>query len=436
MLKFWLGLYWFVLVCYSFFSYSLTDPNLVLIDWQPYWNFQQFMWQTFFSNAQLLTATYLVLVVLVFGVFLQILRVLQRSSLEYQKQPLQLILLYGVIISPILFSYNALSHDVFNYIFNAKMLLLYDLNPHVHTALEVVGDDWTRFMHNTHTAAPYGYGWTALSLVPFLVGIQKFILTWFAFRLWSVVSVVLLFFALQHAAQSFLQRRLRTEELALVFLNPLFVLEVISNMHNDLWMIVPAVYALSFFWRMKGLVWGRSAIYGLCGAALLLLSISVKLATVVLLPIVLLILWEKLLLSWSVRWLEKRLPMVKLFSAGAVSWLQSWYGSFVPLAASILLFLPLLTSRSQYFHPWYLVWALAWVPLISQRFWKALILVFSLSSLVRYAPWLLEGGFADKTLWWQQVLTWSIPVVFVLLWFAKSDTVRTTVRKMSQQIIG
>lgn len=435
MLKFWLGLYWLVLVCYSFFSYSLTDPNLVLLDWQPYWNFQQFMWQSFFANAQLLMTTYLALVLLLFTVFIQVLRILQRSSLEYQKHPYLLILLYCLIISPLIFSYNALSHDVFNYIFNAKMLLMYDLNPHVHTALEVVGDDWTRFMHNTHTAAPYGYGWTALSLIPYFIGLQKFLLTWLAFRIWSVGSVVLLFFALQHAAQSFLQRRMRTEELAVVFLNPLFVLEIISNMHNDIWMIVPAVYALSFFWRMKGFAWGQSAVYGLCGAALLLLSISVKFATVVLLPIVLLILWEKLLLSWTVRWLEKRIPMVKLFSAGVVSWLQSWYGSFVPLAASILLFLPLLTSRSQYFHPWYLVWALAWLPLLSQRFWKLLILVFSLSSLIRYTPWLLEGGFADNTLLWQQVLTWSIPVVFVLLWFAQNSSVRTTVRSAASRII-
>ena len=39
------------------------------------------------------------------------------------------------IVLILLLSHNALSHDMFNY-FNARMVVKYAMNPHIHTALE------------------------------------------------------------------------------------------------------------------------------------------------------------------------------------------------------------------------------------------------------------------------------------------------------------
>lgn len=257
MVKRGLIIFWLLLCTYSFFSFSLTDPNLVLSSWQPYWQFQQTMWQTFFLNEQLLTAVYCLLILLLMGVYIQIVRLLFKSSLEYQVSRTRLVLIYAALLLPLLVSYNALSHDVFNYIFNAKMVSVYQTNPHIHTALEFARDDWTRFMHNTHTPAPYGYGWTTLSLIPYWLGFGKFTLTWLLFRVWSILSIGFLYFAIQHAFHSLFSRKARTEELAMLFLNPFLLLEVVSNMHNDLWMMAAAVLAVSLFWRVRGKFWGE-----------------------------------------------------------------------------------------------------------------------------------------------------------------------------------
>lgn len=168
-------LYFIGIVFFSVFSYSLTDPNLVLINNSIYWRFQQFMWQTFFVNSQLQTSIFIGLFIYLFSCYLFLLKYLIKLSFKEH------ILLCIIVSVPLLFSYNALSHDVFNYIFNAKMVAVYHTNPHTHVALDFPHDEWIRFMHNTHTAAPYGYVWTLISLLPFLLGSGKFILTFFSF---------------------------------------------------------------------------------------------------------------------------------------------------------------------------------------------------------------------------------------------------------------
>src|SRR5260221_13153880 len=61
--------YFLLLTAYAIFSYWLTDSNLVLTTWAPYWNFQQMMWKTFFLNAQLMTEVYVVLISALFVVY-------------------------------------------------------------------------------------------------------------------------------------------------------------------------------------------------------------------------------------------------------------------------------------------------------------------------------------------------------------------------------
>src|SRR5690606_16427971 len=150
-------------------------------------SFQQWMWQTFFENRELMTYVYVGIVAVAFALYWAVTR-------DFNRKNVRLTLITSLLIlSPLLLAYNALSHDVFNYIFNAKMVRVYQADPHNKVALDFPQDDWLRFMHNTHTPAPYGYGWTAMSLVPSAIGMDKFVITWELFRLFSVVSLVLLF---------------------------------------------------------------------------------------------------------------------------------------------------------------------------------------------------------------------------------------------------
>lgn len=381
-------------VLYAIFSYSLTDPNLILTSWPPYWNFQQGMWQQFFHNHPLLTGSYLVLVMGFLGVYAAGWRYWSRRSTPSLSAGAQKTFWLACLLalSPLFLSYNALSHDVFNYLFNAKMVVVYNADPHVQTALEYARDDWTRFMHNTHTPAPYGYGWTALSLLPYMAGFGRLLPTWLLFRGLAVVSVVLLTVVLNKLAYKTAKKSLSPSLFWLVVMNPLVFLEVVSNQHNDLWMMVPALTALVVIYE-KPKHWPTVKI--LVSALLLAGSISLKLATVVLIP-----LW----LLWLGRWF---LPTLRRW----LSWPR------VALMASLLLFVPLLTERSQQFLPWYLTWSLIWLPFIKERWWRAWLVALSITGLLRYVPWLWAGGFSPEVLMQQKLILWGGAALIWLGWW-------------------
>lgn len=249
----WSTVMWAV---FALFSYSLAAPNLVLTSWQPYWQLQTYLWQTLFNNRSLLSEIYALLIVILTLNYAAVVWGVRRWSISLTQVG------WGIAICtlPLLLSNNALSYDLFNYVFNAKMVVVYHANPHLQTALEFAQDPWVRFMHNVHTPAPYGYSWTALSLIPYslsaLLSGNRFTLILYSFRFWSWLSLGLLFMTLRwfsrrldHPPQPWLW--------ALVFFNPLLLIEILSSAHNDLWMMIPALWALGLLLKQakKSPVW-------------------------------------------------------------------------------------------------------------------------------------------------------------------------------------
>jgi hypothetical protein len=389
---------------YSLFTYSLTDPNLIITSWKPYWNFQLWMWQTFFHNPQLLTLSFIGLISIFFAIYFIGFKKLKNIKLSVDKN---FIFRLMIAFSPLLFSYNALSHDVFNYMFNAKMVTLFKADPHVKTALDFFYDDWTRFMHNTHTPAPYGYGWTIFSIFPYLLGMHKFIPSWFIFKALAWISYFLLFISLQSLSKNLSGKKLDIKMVWLIFANPLLVIEVLSNLHNDPWMLVPAIASLAMVAKKPSKNLIAKTIISLL---LLAFSISTKMATIVLIPI-----W----LYWFINWFISK---NRLFD-----WLKK-FDKFIPLLISVGLFLPLLTDRSKQFLPWYLTWSMVWLPFVKNRSWKLWVLAFSFSALLRYIPWLQTGGFDGSVILNQKQITWiggiSFFIVYQIISFLKTKTSR------------
>ncbi len=409
-----------VLFCtYTVWSYSLTDPNLVLTSWGPYWQAQQWLWQKVYAVPQLQANLFIVILSalwLVYGLL---------THLTFKWFPTTVIQLkhwvaIAAVVAPVVLAYNALSHDVFNYIFNARMVIDYGVNPHVQTALQFASDPWTRFMHNTHTVAPYGYGWTALSLIGYVFGFGYFTMTWAVFKGMAALSVVGLAASYTWLSQSILKQPLRLSTTMAVFLNPLLVLELLGNAHNDLWMIVPALVAFGV-----ALHWGTKRLALLLG--LFFASIMIKYVTIVLLPLFIVILYAEN--SWE---RMRRRVIARLPLRFVVSVVERLIGErvranivgYAATGAAFLLLLPLCTSRSQLFHPWYLLWAFAWLPFISVRLVRIFLISFSVSSTFRYVPWLAAGGFMHDTLVQQQMITWFGGMVLMLIWIA-IDTVQT-----------
>jgi hypothetical protein len=429
---------WFVILgVWSIFSYSLTDHNLTLTSWAGYWSLQNWLWEVFFTNRLLLASTFGIVVVSWFVTYGLLLKKIWERELSIRAVWVILLLSASIL----LLSYNALSHDVFNYIFNARIVLEYGANPHQAVALDFPYDLWTRFMHNTHTPAPYGYGWTAISLLPGWLGADTFILNWLLFRVVSICSLVLLADVLVRLLK-LRKAEKRSFWLAVVVLNPLVLVEVISNTHNDLWMMVPALWSLYLLDRYT------SKKMVALSLALLLLSISVKLVTVVLFPVWLLLTLknftsiqkyvESKAVQFISRALRKGLQKVGVGSPdqsvvyadgverepAAVRTLVAAQGKFLtdtlnawwPTAAALSLFVPLLTERSTYFHPWYLVWVVVFLPFLQPRVLQLLLIFFSISSLLRYLPWLYVGEYTAEVLQNRVLITWVFPVILWILY--------------------
>lgn len=361
---------------YWWYSYTQVDPNLVLTSFAPYWSFQQFMWQIGYHQRFLSSALYIAIITLIFCSYLAALRALQsREKFRY-------LCIVGLLL---IFSHNALSHDLFNYMFNAKMVVQYHQDPHVRVALDFPQDEWTRFMHNTHTAAPYGYGWTILSLLPYIVGLNKFNTIFLAFKLFMALGIGLYVWAARKVGAV----THGTKDLWVVLLHPLFLVETLGNGHNDVWMmgLFFTAFVAVFYWQKSA----KKRSFSLVLAALMayVSSISIKFATLATTPVLGVLFAQPLLSSKTV------------FARSAAIVTRLW-----PDLSAVLLFIPLLTSRSQFFHPWYLIWSLCFLPWMTIRPLKILLISLSVSSLFRYVPYLYSGTFEGSVLAQQQTVTW------------------------------
>lgn len=420
-------LYFLVFLLYSIYSYAFTDPNLVLTSYEAYWSFQQWMWTHVLPDSQGLAIGFVTIIIIMFVLYSKLISYLKNKH----KIPTNIIKskyfwYYLLLLAPLLLSYNALSHDIFNYIFNAKMIGVYGVNPHIHTATEFPADLWTRFMHNTHTAAPYGYGWTAASMIPYFLGFKKFITTLFAFRIFSLTSLVFLYFAMQEFSKGFFKRKLELYELALVFLNPLLLIEVVSNYHNDLWMMAPAILSLGIILKLvnhKSIEYRKKVIFTAISAVLMFFSMSIKLATFMISPIWIWAFGMLFISEKTVSIVQHKLKIrVPKFIFEKIFYrLLETTMLYIPGAAATIMFIPLLTARSQQFHPWYLLWILVWIPFFKGSKARNFIIVFSLSSLLRYTPWIANGlQYDNGTLVIQKIITWVIPLVFFFTHFTDS----------------
>jgi hypothetical protein len=413
--------FFIVLVLYTLFSYILTEPNLVLSSNPIYWNFQVKMWENYYHNSEFITGSYIFLIIALFVTYIWIVSILKKHQTLFTIKSIYL-WAYSALLFPLFLSYNALSHDIFNYIFNARMVLKWGENPHLKTALDFVQvDKWVRFMHNIHTPAPYGYGWTLISLVPSYIGFEKLLPTLVFFRLFMILGMVFLYFSLQHLSQTLRRRSLYVHELALVFLNPLLLLEVVSNYHNDLWMMAPAILALSILLRLlqprsRNITLNNKLLFSLASILLLSFSISIKLVTILMLPIFIFGFLVLFFLNNYANIIKKRfkIPIPSALISAGLIYATSWLERYIPAILAILFFIPLLTDRSQQFLPWYMLWILVWVPFIKNKTIKNTILIFTLSSLLRYVPWLSNSfEYSDSVQLQQRLVTWVIPVVYL-----------------------
>lgn len=380
-------------------SYSQIDPNLLLSTNPSVVAMEQTM-LAFSHNRQAVTIWYEATIAVLFLLYFALWFVMQRQTVVLKKAGILLFLVIAFAFT--LLSHPALSHDIYNYIFNAKIIWVYHADPSIAVALNYAPDPWLRFMHNVHTTSPYGFVWNAISLVPFIAGMGKFLPILLFFKTWMLVAgigLITLQYKLLRLLFPKMEKKHITSRLLLFVLNPLVVIETLSTGHNDVWMmllVLFSIYTFFLFQTKKHVLWLVVSILTLAA------SVEIKFASAAMIPLYL------LLLSSEFKKLLSKLPRF-------VSRIQQGLYEYWPEIAGLLLFLPLLTQRSERFHPWYLIWSLSFLPFMKARSMKVLLLVFSVTAMLRYVPFLYFGDYSQIVTDQQLVITWSAVIIGIAI---------------------
>jgi hypothetical protein len=142
----------------------------------------------------------------------------------------------------LLVSYPFLSHDLFIYLFDAKIVTFYHQNPYILKALDFPLDPWLRFMHWTHRTYPYGPSFLLLTLIPSALSFGKFILSFFFYKGMVIGIYILTVFLLNRSNRKW----------AMIFAtHPLILMEGLINGHNDMIALSLALISIMILQKNK-----------------------------------------------------------------------------------------------------------------------------------------------------------------------------------------
>lgn len=374
-----------VLTLYSFTQVSLSLTLTRATFWQ---DIQLFFQHIGYFNRPLSALLYVLIVALLFFLYILTLRLIRSKKLSVKNFVYILIPVCVILF----FSYNAFSHDIFNYIFDAKIVTEYGDNPYEKKALDYPDDPMLSFMQWTHRTYPYGPVWLVLSLPLSYIGMQYFLPTFFLFKLLALVAYVGTTWCIYKIVT---QRKKESALFAAAFfaLNPLMLIEFLVSGHNDISMMFLAVFSILLFISGKKLL----------SLPIFALSVGVKFATGFLLP---------MFLYWLVnpkKW-ERGIFIGTLFMIAAV------------IAASL---------SSGNFQPWYLSFVFVIVSLLSyKKYVYVPFIVITFLVAFHYVPYLYLGNWdspVPEILQTGLFIAVTLSVVSFIYFFTRSFSKRSKV---------
>ncbi len=253
-----LFLFFVLLISLSIYSYALVDPNLTLVN-NPFWAvFRDRMVYLGYYQRTISWYIYLTIILLLFFLNYYFIKNFKKYN------PIKISLLIGLIL---LLSYPFLSHDFFNYMFDARILTFYHQNPYAKMALDFPKDPWIRFMHWTHRTYPYGPVFLLVSLFPSFFSFGKFAISFLFFKILFIACYVAAVYCL---------KKDNPREAMLFATHPLVLIEGLVSSHNDLIAVSLALMGIYFLFKEKNMI-GR--IFFLFSAGIKYLSFPVMLLT-------------------------------------------------------------------------------------------------------------------------------------------------------------
>lgn len=348
--------YTFIFVIVALFLYSFTQVSLglTLARASFFQEIQRVFQQIGYFQRDLSTAIFLVIVVLMTFFYIYFLDQAIKKKLK-SNLVRNLVIITGLILS---FSYVAFSYDLFNYIFDAKIITFYHENPYFKRALDFPGDPMLSFMHWTHRYYPYGPIWLVLTVPLSFAGMQIFLVTYFLFKFLATIfyfgSVYLVYKINKH-----MNKGSEIFNTVLFALNPLVIIESLVSSHNDIAMVFFALLGI-YLYLVKN---------KLLGIISVVISAAIKIPTaVLLLPMLINI-----------------LPINKKYKLEGDRFITS-----IVLLSTLGIFYSMTKLEIQ---PWYFLWLLPFLSLLKpNKFILCLIIGVTLGLLLRYSVFLYFGN--------------------------------------------
>jgi hypothetical protein len=253
---------------------------------------------------------------------------------------------------------------------------LYQENPYAVMPIELSHEPMLSFMHAANKVALYGPSWILLTFIPYIAGMNNMLQTIFTFKLFVA------FFYLGTAWLVYQLSGKKNISLVLFALNPLVLIESLVSGHND---IVMMFFALFGFYLLKKKRFPLLTLFAI------IISIGIKYATIVLLPVYVYV------------WLKKR-------SNKPISWERVWL-----VSALLMLVVFAVSPLREEMYPWYLQWALVFVAMIpSYTFLVYITSALSMGLSFRFAPYLYTRNWNGWIPQAKIIITFA-PVIFSLL---------------------
>lgn len=369
----------------SVFSYAYVDLNLTLSQNPKVLNFVNLMQQLGYFHRPQATAIYFIFLIIAFSFFIINLWLFYKSKIGLTYLKLSTLVNTAILI----LSYPFLSADLFNYMFDAKIILHYNASPYTHRALDFPNDDWIRFMRWVHRYSPYGPLWLGFSLLPSVLGFGKFILTLFSFKIF-IAGFHLINSYLIYKISRKMNNNLAVFSTAFYALNPLFLIEGVANSHNDIVLLAFMLASILFIAQKNR----PQSYFAIIAGAL------IKYIPILNLPALIL---EKVL----------RLDVKKIIILNLL--IMSF---FTIIYSSIKINVPFVSTSGlqTQFQPWYLFWTIPLISLLPKASLLVITIIISFGASLRYLPYLYFGDWSQPyTTTFMSLVTIAPPLIAGLI---------------------
>lgn len=366
-MKYFIVVYFLTVGFLGWFSYGFLDPNLSLSSNPLFTYFQSPISYLVYHNRPIATTVFLAIVLSLFLCFAVFFRFGEKIFIQWKRLLLVLIASSAILI----FSYPALTYDLFNYITTAKVTFTYHENPYLVMPIEIPNEPYLAFTRAANKVALYGPVWILITAIPYFFG---------GGNIWGTIIAFKLLNAFVYICFSYFIYKVTKNIRNVIFFafNPLIVIEILVSGHNDLSMMILALGGL-YVWKKDRLSQKAG------GMVLFILSWFVKGSTLVLLPLVFMkkMSWDRLLLT-----------------------------AYCLLSLVLFVVAPL----REELYPWYAVWLIAVASLMElkkQTFIAGFSVVLSFALELRHLPYMWMGYYEGPGPILRALFT-IIPIVFYL----------------------